>query len=157
MTFLEHRIPPPVVALLLAAGMWWLARGWLGAGWPVWVSDGWRLALAGALVLTGGAFDVAGLVAFRASRTTVNPLRPERSSALVTNGVYRLTRNPMYVGMACLLLAWAVYLGPLPVLTGPVLFVLYITRFQIVPEERALRRLFGADYEAYAARVRRWL
>lgn len=157
LSLLENRIPPPVVALLLAAGMWWLAREWPGAGWPAWGLGGWRLALAGALVLVGGAFDVAGLMAFRASRTTVNPLRPERSSALVTGGVYRLTRNPMYVGMACLLLAWAVYLGSAWALSGPVLFVFYITRFQIQPEERALRRLFGPAYEAYAARVRRWL
>ena len=98
-----------------------------------------------------------GLLAFRASRTTINPLRPKRVSALVTVCVYRITRNPMYVGLCCILLAWAVHLAALPAFLGPPAFVLYVTRFQIVPEERALAELFGERYLEYAARVRRWL
>ncbi|MEB0160908.1 isoprenylcysteine carboxylmethyltransferase family protein, partial [Pseudomonas sp. AH2 (2023)] len=90
------------------------------------------------------------------SRTTVNPLRPDKAAALVSGGVYRVTRNPMYVGMMLLLVAWAVYLDSAWVLAGPVAFVAYITRFQIAPEERVLRAKF-ADFDAYAARVRRWL
>ncbi len=116
-----------------------------------------RYVVAGALVVVGLGFDLLGLIAFRASRTTVNPLKPERSTALVTGGVYRVTRNPMYLGMALLLLAWAVYLSSLLPLAGPVVFVLYITRFQIRPEERALQARFGDDFARYAARVRRWL
>ena len=116
-----------------------------------------KYIVAGALVVVGLAFDLLGLIAFRASRTTINPLRPERSTALVTGGVYRVTRNPMYVGMALLLLAWAVYLSSLLAFAGPVVFVLYITRFQIQPEERALQATFGEDFARYAARVRRWL
>ena len=116
-----------------------------------------RYVVAGVLVVVGLGFDLLGLIAFRASRTTINPLRPERSTALVTGGVYRVTRNPMYVGMALLLLAWAVYLSSLLPFAGPVVFVLYITRFQIQPEERALQAIFGEDFARYAARVRRWL
>ena len=116
-----------------------------------------RYVVAGVLVVVGLAFDLLGLIAFRASRTTINPLRPERSTALVTGGVYRVTRNPMYVGMALLLLAWAVYLSSLLAFAGPVVFVLYITRFQIQPEERALQAIFGEDFGRYAARIRRWL
>ena len=121
-----------------------IARG------PAW------LAVA-VLVTTGLAFDVLGIMAFRASRTTVNPLKPERASALVTGGVYRVTRNPMYVGMVFLLLAWAVYLSAVLPFAGIVVFILYITRFQIQPEERVLERLFGDEYATYATRVRRWL
>lgn len=109
-----------------------------------------------ALAAVGAAFDVAGLVAFRRASTTINPLHPERASALVTGGVYRITRNPMYVGLAFALLAWAAYLGSPWALLGPVAFVGYITHFQIVPEERILRARF-AQFDAYAARVRRWL
>lgn len=153
MSWLEHRVPPPLVGLVTALLMAWFSGG---PQWHVPTGvDGWSVLL---LVLVGLSFDLAGLLAFRASRTTVNPLRPERASSLVTRGVYRITRNPMYVGMVFLLLAWGVYLAQWPaLLLGPVTYVLYLTRFQIVPEERALLLLFGEEYRAYMARVRRWL
>jgi protein-S-isoprenylcysteine O-methyltransferase Ste14 len=150
---LDHKIPPPVVGLALAVAMWFAAA----AGPALPLPAGARHIATIALVVAGLGFDLAGLLAFRAQRTTVNPLAPQRASALVTGGVYRVTRNPMYVGMACLLLAWAVYLAALLPFSGPVLFVLYITRFQIRPEERVLQGLFGAEYFAYCSRVRRWL
>ena len=153
MAWLEHRIPPPIVGALTGLAMWGAAP--LGPGW-VW-PDALRLGLVAMLVALGLAFDVAGLLAFRASRTTVNPLSPQKASALVTGGVYRVTRNPMYVGMLCLLLAWAVKLSAWLPLAGPALFVLYITRFQIQPEERVLHQLFGDAYGQYTSRVRRWL
>jgi protein-S-isoprenylcysteine O-methyltransferase Ste14 len=150
---LEHRIPPPLVGLAIAGAMW--AASNLP---PVFAPPDWvRHALVVLLVAAGLAFDLAGFVAFRERRTTVNPLNPEKASALVTGGVYRITRNPMYVGMALLLTAWAAWLSALWPFGGPLLFILYIDRFQIVPEERVLRDLFGEAYSAYAARVRRWL
>lgn len=150
---LDHKIPPPIVGVLVAAVMWASSR----LGPEVDVPLVARGIVVGLLVAAGLAFDLAGLLAFRARRTTVNPMRPQRTSALVTGGVYRLTRNPMYVGMALLLTAWAVHLGtPLP-FVGIVLFVVYITRFQIEPEERALSALFGDEFTAYCRRVRRWL
>jgi protein-S-isoprenylcysteine O-methyltransferase Ste14 len=150
---LDHKIPPPVVGALVAAAMWGVSA--MGPQFPFAPEP--RYAGAAILVLAGIAFDVLGLFAFRASRTTINPLKPERASALVTGGVYRVTRNPMYVGMGLFLLAWAVYLSALLPFAGPVIFVLYITRFQIQPEERVLKGIFGGKYSAYAARVRRWL
>jgi protein-S-isoprenylcysteine O-methyltransferase Ste14 len=90
-------------------------------------------------------------------RTTTNPLKPANASALVVRGIYRVTRNPMYLGLAALLAAWAIYLSSLAALAVLPLFVLYINRFQIAPEERALRSRFGAEFEAYRARVRRWI
>ena len=119
--------------------MWGIAG--LGPQLPIARGPAW-LAVA-ILVAIGLAFDVLGIMAFRASRTTVNPLKPERASALVTGGVYRVTRNPMYVGMVFLLLAWAVYLSAVLPFAGIVVFVLYITRFQIQPEERVLNGIFG--------------
>ncbi len=98
-----------------------------------------------------------GLAAFRASRTTINPLKLDHASALVTGGVYRVTRNPMYVGVMLLLLAWGIYLSSLLSLAGLPVFVMYITRFQIQPEERVLRNIFGEKYSSYEKRVRRWL
>jgi protein-S-isoprenylcysteine O-methyltransferase Ste14 len=61
------------------------------------------------LAITGMTFDLLGLLAFRVARTTVNPLKPQSTTVLVTSGVYRITRNPMYVGMLLFLLAWAVF------------------------------------------------
>jgi protein-S-isoprenylcysteine O-methyltransferase Ste14 len=116
-----------------------------------------RLLVAVVLVAIGAAVAVSGVMSFRRARTTVNPLKPETSAALVSTGVYSFTRNPMYLGMALALFAWAVYLSSVWALLGPVLFALYITRFQIVPEERALDGLFGAPFAAYKKRVRRWL
>ncbi len=116
-----------------------------------------KFAVAGLLIAAGTAFDLLGLIAFHKSRTTINPLRPERTSALVTGGIYRITRNPMYVGMALLLLAWAVYLSALLPLIGVPVFMLYITCFQIRPEERVLRGIFGEEFLRYEARARRWL
>lgn len=153
MSWLEHRVPPPLVGLIVALLMAWLAGG------PEWhVPSGVNGLSMALLVLVGLSFDIAGLLAFRASRTTVNPLRPERASSLVTQGVYRITRNPMYVGMVFLLLAWGFYLAHWPaLLLGPMVYMLYLNRFQIAPEERVLLGLFGEEYRAYMARVRRWL
>ncbi|WP_210307157.1 methyltransferase family protein [Paenochrobactrum gallinarii] len=87
----------------------------------------------------------------------INPLRPETTSALVTTGIYRYSRNPMYVGFALFLLAFAVLLSSPGALLGVLGFVLYIDRFQILPEEQALNVLFGADFTNYCTQVRRWL
>lgn len=150
---LEHKIPPPVVGALVAAGMWSVA----GLGPQLPIPPVPKYAAVAVLALAGVAFDLLGFLAFRSSRTTINPLRPERASALVTGGIYRVTRNPMYVGIVFMLLAWAVQLSAVLPFAGIVAFVLYITRFQIRPEERVLKGLFGDGYSAYAARVRRWL
>ena len=153
MPSLEHKIPPPVIGALVAAAMWSVSA--VGPQFPI--ASGPKYAAVAILAVAGVAFDLLGLLAFRAFRTTVNPLKPERASAMVTSGVYRVSRNPMYVGMVLLLLAWAVNLSALLPFAGPPIFVLYITRFQIRSEERVLKGIFGEEYSAYAARVRRWL
>lgn len=109
------------------------------------------------LACLGAAIDLAGLAAFRAARTTINPLRPEKASSLVRSGIYRYTRNPMYLGMLVLLLAWSAYLAHPAAFAMLPLFVLYLNRFQIAPEERALAKRFGAEFDDYRRRVRRWL
>lgn len=150
---LELRIPPPAIALLAAGAMWWLA-----AQTPVLVAPlVARVAVAIGLALVGVGITIAGVRAIRRAQTTANPMKPETATALVCGGVYTVTRNPMYLGLLVLLIAWAVYLSSAWALLGPLAFAVYITRFQILPEERALGTLFGAEYAAYRARVRRWL
>jgi protein-S-isoprenylcysteine O-methyltransferase Ste14 len=150
---LELKVPPPVVALLLALLMWLVSS----VTAPLEVPFRWRVGAALVLALVGLGFSVAGVTAFRRVRTTINPHKPTAASSLVSGGVYRITRNPMYLGLLLLLLGWAAFLSnPLTLLLLPV-FVVYINRFQINPEERALSSLFGGEYAAYKERVRRWL
>ncbi len=153
MQFLELKIPPPLLALCVATLMW-LVSSLIP---PLEIQTTLRLGTALALALCGLAFDLIGLIAFIRSKTTINPLRPASTAALVTTGLYRITRNPMYLGMQLILLGWAVFLSNAAALIVAPLFALYITRFQIVPEERVLAEKFGAVFADYKTRVRRWL
>lgn len=150
---LETRIPPPIVAALICAAMWWLSLISQLLHLPMSA----RLAVALAIASIGGMVAMGAGVRFRRAKTTVNPLKPQTASSLVTAGVYGHTRNPMYLGLLFLVVAWAVFLSSPFALAGPVAFVSYISRFQIAPEERVLSGLFGAEYAAYQSRVRRWL
>jgi protein-S-isoprenylcysteine O-methyltransferase Ste14 len=114
-------------------------------------------ALASALAAVGVAVATAGVIAFRRAKTTVNPLHPEGVSTLVASGVYRMTRNPMYLGMLLVLTAWALFLSNAAAFAGPAFFALYLTRFQIVPEEKILAARFGPDFASYRTQTRRWL
>lgn len=150
---LENKIPPPIVASLFAAAMWFLSPHVPG----ITISPSLRIALALAVTTLGAFFCLSGVVSFRRAKTTVNPLKPETASALVSTGIYQYSRNPMYVGFALFLVAVAAYLASPGALLGVLGFVLYMNRFQIASEERALTALFGAEFQAYQARVRRWL
>lgn len=154
MNGLELKVPPPVVAFVLALAMWAVSRFTFAFDE---VDVSLRIAIAAAIALLGAVFSVAGVAAFRRARTTLNPMKPEAASSLVTNGIYRFTRNPMYVGLLLVLVGWAAFLCAPWVLVGPAVFVLYMNRFQIAPEERALLSVFGEAYSAYQAKVRRWL
>jgi protein-S-isoprenylcysteine O-methyltransferase Ste14 len=142
------------VGIVIAGAMWFIAST-LSQMLPLPASV--RLPVAVILALVGGAIALGGVISFRRAQTTVNPLKPETSTALVSTGIYRITRNPMYLGMLAVLLAWAAYLSSAWALLGPVAFALYITRFQIIPEERALRSSFGTKFVEYTQRTRRWL
>lgn len=153
MPVFENRLPPPIVAVLVAVGMWALARWWPVARFEV----PWR-ALFGLLVASlGGVISSAGAREFRRAKTTVNPLHPERATSLVTTGIYRFTRNPMYVGIVFVLLGCFVAFGAVSPALGLPAFIAYITRYQIRPEEQVLLAKFGSEYAAYQAKVRRWL
>jgi protein-S-isoprenylcysteine O-methyltransferase Ste14 len=116
-----------------------------------------QLLAASVLLLAAGLVGMASVRAFARHETTVNPLRPERASRLVAAGIYRYSRNPMYLSLLLALAAWAIWLGSWPAVLVVPAFLLAMNRWQIQPEERALSALFGADYEAYCRRVRRWL
>ena len=153
MSTLELKIPPPLVALLIGVAMWFLARSGPSLELPLFA----RAAAFIVIALLGGALAIAGDLEFKRARTTINPFKPDNTTSLVTSGIYGLTRNPMYVGLTLGLVGWAAFLCSASALAGPVAFVLYIARFQIMPEERILAAKFGATYGDYTSRVRRWL
>jgi len=125
---------------------------------PHWEMDALVRNLISVIVAgIGVVFAVAGFLAFRRARTTIDPMHPDRTSALVITGVYGFTRNPMYVGLLFVLLGWTVFLGSTWALLGPLVFVVWINYLQIIPEERILKQLFGESYNQYQERVRRWL
>lgn len=153
MSSLELRVPPMVVLVLLCGAMWGLASlaPSLDFRFPG------RGLLAIAILLVGMFVVGAGLRAFARHQTTVNPTRPEASTAIVTTGIYARTRNPMYLGMLLAIVAWGIYLSnPIGAL-GPVVFFVWMNRFQIAPEERVLAKRFGAPYQDYLRTVRRWI
>ncbi len=117
----------------------------------------YHLETAISFIMVGLFFGVSGIVSFKRAQTTVNPSQPTTSSSLVTSGIFQYSRNPMYVGLVCLLLAWVAWQGNLYSLLIIPLFMAYMTRFQIKPEERALTQLFGDAYLAYLQKVHRWL
>jgi protein-S-isoprenylcysteine O-methyltransferase Ste14 len=151
--FLDHRVPPLIVALLVGACMRTavLATPHLGAPWTGHDLLAWSLAVLGVGVAMAGVFT------FRSHQTTTSPFNPSRASTLVETGIYRRTRNPMYVGVTMALIGYAVYLAHPLGLALVAIFPAYMQRFQIPPEERALDQLFGAAYAGYKRRVPRWL
>ncbi|WP_273023120.1 isoprenylcysteine carboxylmethyltransferase family protein [Rheinheimera sp.] len=150
---LELKIPPLVLVALFALAMWLLTLVVPAVTLPA----VWHLVLAGIFAISGAGVALAGVLAFRRANTTVDPRVPQQSSSLVIRGIYRYSRNPMYLGFLLLLLALACCLMNVAAIALLPLFVLYMNRFQIVPEERFLLQKFGADYQAYCERVRRWL
>jgi protein-S-isoprenylcysteine O-methyltransferase Ste14 len=153
MEWLERRVPPPIVAALCGALMWWIAQHSMRIAPP---EGAVRIVSLLSAMLAGGLM-IAAVGGFAQAKTTVSPTRGAEPSALVTSGVYRFTRNPMYLAVACLLHGWATWLRAPFALAGLVLFIVYITRFQIVPEERSLTEQFGSPYASYRARVSRWV
>lgn len=150
---LELKIPPVALALLIALAMWGAPAVFPSADLPLAV----RAFIGIVCGVAGMAVILAGIVSIRRARTTINPTKPDSASTLVTSGIYRHTRNPMYLGVVFALVGWAAFLANALALVGAFAFAAYMNRFQIAPEERALAAIFGAEYAAYTSRVRRWL
>lgn len=150
---LENRVPPPLVLLICMLAVWVGHRRFAGIRGEFWETGAWGIPY----FLFGLAVIILGVVQFRAQRTTVNPLDPRQASSLVAKGIFAYTRNPMYLGMALILLGQNISLGWPPGFLLLIVFVLYIQFFQIHPEERAMRELFGEAFDRYCKEVRRWL
>jgi protein-S-isoprenylcysteine O-methyltransferase Ste14 len=150
---LALRIPPLALTFVAGVGAWLCARAIPALS----VETSFLLPVAAAFIVLGAGFSLLGVISFRQAHTTVNPTKPGAATALVVSGVYRFTRNPMYLGFLCFLLGELAWLGsPVALIAAPA-FVIYLNRFQIAPEECALRARFGEEFSTYARRVPRWL
>ena len=147
----DLKIPPVVTSAVTAIGMWFVSRTL-----PTFALAPLRV-VAVAMGIAGVMVTGSALLSFRRARTTVNPMQPSSASSLVTSGIYRYTRNPMYLGMLFVLVGWALYLANVLAFLFLPAFIVYMNRFQIEPEERAMTALFGQEFLEYASRVRRWI
>ncbi|MEM0942035.1 MAG: isoprenylcysteine carboxylmethyltransferase family protein [Bacteroidota bacterium] len=150
---MKLKIPPAVVFIICLVSMF----GIYSISKELSFQFAYRTALSRIFLITGFFSGLLGVLAFRLKNTTVDPANPQKATSLVTHGVYQYTRNPMYLGMALVLVGGAIRIGNPFCLLTIVLFVWYITTFQIKPEEEALSKIFGQDYEGYKKEVRRWI
>lgn len=150
---LELKVPPALLVLIVAFFMWLIANYLFVFS----IASGVRYAGFGIFLISGILIIVLGGLRFKAVSTTVNPITPKESSALVTTGIYRFSRNPMYIGFLFMLVGWSVFLASLYASALTIVYIIYMNRFQIEPEERALESIFGVQYLSYKSKVRRWL
>ena len=150
---MNTRIPPPVVVVISAAMMWWLARLLAVGEFETEIQP----LLAVVFMSAGIGMMLIAAFSFYEAKTTINPLDPSKASHLITTGIFGFSRNPIYLADLLILIAWAIWLGNIFNIALLVVFVVYINRFQIAPEERALGTLFGDAYRDYCSRVRRWI
>ena len=145
---------PPAVQLFISALLMWIISIY---------ADNFRFIfkfnneLALFCLIIGGTIIVFGIVAFRKAETKFAPLHPDKAISLVTLGIYQYTRNPMYFGLLLILFCIGFYLNNLASLFVLPIYVWFISKYQIMPEEEALHKLFGLDYKNYQDRVRRWI
>ena len=149
--FLNTKIPPPIVAILFAVMIFYFSDSFAYVDLP------FKIYISLFFVLLGFFITFSSARNFKKKETTVNPIKPEEASQLVTDGFFKITRNPLYLGMLLFLLGLSIYNGLIVGLVFLPLFVGYITFFQIIPEESAMIEIFGEDYKAYMKKVRRWI
>lgn len=156
MNFLNLKCPPPIV-MLLSAIIAWLASQRSVVFLQQQINDVDSLLWALAFSCAGIFLAIGGVKEFKQHQTTINPLNPNQSSSLVSSGIYQFSRNPMYLGMLLVLLGWADFLDTILAYSGALIFFIYISIFQIKPEEEIMKEKFGEDFIQYCGKVRRWL
>ncbi|WP_417353667.1 methyltransferase family protein [Flavobacterium alkalisoli] len=151
--FLKLKIPPVLQVIILSVAIYFTAQKTQSYQ----LDKNLNLLISISVFVLGSLFAIIGVLNFRSANTTVDPRDPKKSDHLVKSGIYAYTRNPMYVGMFLWLVSVCSYFGSLYSLIYCVLFVLYMTHFQIKPEEEILKDIFGQEYIEYTKQVRRWI
>ena len=148
---MNNKIPPPIVTLISGLAIYF-SRNFFPAHHGVILDFLSLLFLISGIILIRTAF-----VSFKNHQTTINPINLTKTSSLVNTGIFKYTRNPMYLGMVFILLSIALKFNLYGGLIVLLLFFSFITKFQIIPEEKAMEKLFGKEYKNYKKTTRRWL
>ena len=151
MKSLENKIPPLIIVVFFLASIF-LLKNFLEV-----FTFSYQVYISFFFLCLAASFCLTSIIEFRKHKTTLNPLMPEESTALVTTGIFKFSRNPMYLSLLNLLIAFSIYLGSFLGLIIIPLFVVYINLFQIKPEEKAMLKLYGKEFENYCSNVRRWI
>ena len=147
---METKIPPPIVTLIFIFLIGFSNR----LIEPF--SFEYQMPLGVMIIICGLAVLISAARVFKQLETTINPMQPSQASKLAIIGPFKYTRNPMYLGISIMLIGFGLFFGAKLTVCLVVMFVLYITVFQIIPEERAMQEKF-TDWKDYCSKVRRWL
>ena len=148
---MNTKIPPPIVTATFGLIIYF-SKSFS----PVYSFDNSNMISVIFLLFGLGIFSAA-VQSFKKHKTTINPLSPDKASSLVNSGIFSYSRNPMYLGMLLILLSVSFKFNISGGLFISFLFKIYITRFQIIPEEEAMAKLFGEEFIAYKNQTRRWV
>ena len=148
---MNNKIPPPIVALFCGLGIY--CSRYL---FPTFSFD-YSILISIIFVLTGFFVFLSAIRSFKKQETTIDPLNPEKATSLVTNGIFKYSRNPMYLGVILILCSISIQFSLIGGLIIIPIFLLFITKYQIIPEEKAMKNLFKEDFQSYKEKTRRWL
>ena len=148
---MKTKIPPPIIALICIV-INYLSTYLIN---PIKFPN--IEIIGGVILFLGITTAVLAILLFKKEKTTVNPRNPEKTTTLVTNGIFSITRNPMYLGLFLSISSTILFFGSWFGIIILMFFVWYITKFQIIPEEEAMEKLFGNRYDEYRQNVRRWI
>ena len=148
---MKTKIPPPIIALICIV-INYLSTYLIN---PIKFPN--IEIIGGLILLLGVATAVLATLLFKKDKTTVNPMNPEETTTLVTTGIFSITRNPMYLGLFLSISSTILFFGSWFGIIILMFFVWYINKFQIIPEEEAMEKLFGNKFSEYRQKVRRWI
>ena len=148
---MKTKIPPPIIALICIV-LNYLSTYLIN---PIKFPN--TEIISGLIFLLGLFTAIFAILLFKKDKTTVNPIDPEETTTLVTTGIFSITRNPMYLGLFFLISSTVLFFGSWFGIIILIIFVWYINKFQIIPEEQTMEKLFGKKYNDYRQNVRRWI
>ena len=148
---MNNKIPPPIIALVCALGILFSKPFFRE------YSNVNNSSISILFFLIGVACFFFAIKLFKKHNTTISPLKPEKATSLIVSGIYMYSRNPMYLGMLFILISTSIRFNIIGGIISISTFIIYITKFQIIPEEEQLKRIFGEKFLNYKKKTRMWL
>ena len=148
---MNNKIPPPIVTLAFGLMIYFLRNIFPD------INNIIFYILSLFFIILGPFILISAVRSFKAEQTTINPININNASSLVISGVFKYSRNPMYLGMVFILLALSFRFNLVGGILFTSIFIMYITKFQIIPEEAAMKSIFGEDFNKYKNKTRRWI